>query len=162
MSNSTKWDLTHEIFGKKKDEIDMQSSPLSIEFADGVPQTYHKSTLRVSLSEQIARDEVSRKRPTLERLPLTRALEGFFFLCWNLRFRGRVNQLFPWFSHELWQRRFPHHWMKGKDFIGDELLLNFGALYYYVRNFCNLIGLEQWYFSLIWNTYMWKLQTFWG
>ena len=41
--------------GKKKDEIDMQSSPLSIEFADGVPQTYHKSTLRVSLSEQIAR-----------------------------------------------------------------------------------------------------------
>ena len=22
-------------------------------------------------------------------------------------------------------------------------------LYYYTRNFCNLIGLEQWYFSLI-------------
>ena len=64
----------------KKDEIDMQSSPLSIEFADGVPQTYQKSTLRVSLSEQIARDEVSRKRPTLQRLPFTRALEGFFFL----------------------------------------------------------------------------------
>ena len=38
----------------KKDEIDMQSSPLSIEFADGVPQTYQKSTLRVSLSEQRA------------------------------------------------------------------------------------------------------------
>ena len=35
-------------------------------------------------------------------------------------------------------------------------------LYYYIRNFCNLIGLEQWYFSLIWNTYMWKLQTFCG
>ena len=35
-------------------------------------------------------------------------------------------------------------------------------LYYYMRNFCNLIGWEQWYFSLIWNTYMWKLQTFWG
>ena len=35
-------------------------------------------------------------------------------------------------------------------------------LYYYRRNFCNLIGLEQWYFSLIWNTYMWKLQTFCG
>ena len=68
-------------FSGKKDEIDMQSSPLSIEFADGVPQTYHKSTLRVSLSEQIVRDEVSRKRPTLQRLPLTRALEGFFFLC---------------------------------------------------------------------------------
>ena len=58
----------------------MRSSPLSIEFADGVPQTYHKSTLlRVSLSEQRATDEVSRKRPTLQRLPLTRALEGFFF-----------------------------------------------------------------------------------
>ena len=59
----------------------MRSSPLSIEFADGVPQTYHKSTLRVSLSEQRARDEVSRKRPTLQRLPITRALEGFFSLC---------------------------------------------------------------------------------
>ena len=29
---------------------------------------------------------------------------------------------------------------------------------YYFRNFCNLIGLEQWSFSLIWNTYMLKLQ----
>ena len=38
----------------------------------------------------------------------------------------------------------------------------FSLLYYYMRNFCNLIGLEQWYFSLIWNTYMWKLQTFYG
>ena len=39
---------------------------------------------------------------------------------------------------------------------------NSALLYYYMRNFCNLIGLEQWYFSLpvIWNTYMWKLQTF--
>ena len=50
--------------------------------------------------------------------------------------------------------------------IGDELLLNFGAkfqrLYHCMRNFCNLIGLEQWYFSLTWNTYMWKLQTFCG
>ena len=27
------------------------------------------------------------------------------------------------------------------------------------EKFCNLIGLEPWYFSLIWNTYMWKLQT---
>ena len=25
----------------------------------------------------------------------------------------------------------------------------FDMLYYYMRNFCNLIGLEQWYFSLI-------------
>ena len=31
----------------------------------------------------------------------------------------------------------------------------FHSLYYYIRNFCNLIGLEKWYFSLIWNTYMW-------
>ena len=36
----------------------------------------------------------------------------------------------------------------------------FHLLYYYMINFCHLIGLEQWYFSLIWNTYMWKLQTF--
>ena len=32
----------------------------------------------------------------------------------------------------------------------------FKSLYYYMRNFCSLIGLEQWYFSSIWNTYMWK------
>ena len=40
----------------------------------------------------------------------------------------------------------------------------FGDLYYYMRNFCNLIGflIEQWYFSLIWNTYTWKLQPFSG
>ena len=37
---------------------------------------------------------------------------------------------------------------------------HFHPLYYYMRNFCKLIGLEQWYFSLIWNIYMWKLQTF--
>ena len=42
--------------------------------------------------------------------------------------------------------------------MGDELTL----LYYNIRNFCNLIGLEEWYFSLISNTYMWKLQTFCG
>ena len=34
-----------------------------------------------------------------------------------------------------------------------------GAVFFIKRNFCNLIGLEQWYFSLIWNTNMWKLQT---
>ena len=33
-------------------------------------------------------------------------------------------------------------------------------LIYYIRSFCNLIGLDQWYFTLIWDTYMWKLQTF--
>ena len=38
----------------------------------------------------------------------------------------------------------------------------FHMLYYYMINLCNLIGLEQWYFSLIWNAYMWKLQTFLG
>ena len=35
------------------------------------------------------------------------------------------------------------------------------SLYYYMRNFCNLIGLEQWYFNLIWNNYMWKLHLLW-
>ena len=38
----------------------------------------------------------------------------------------------------------------------------FRLLYYYMRNFCNLIGSEQWYYSFIWNTYMSKLQTFCG
>ena len=34
--------------------------------------------------------------------------------------------------------------------MGDK----FQRLYYYIRNFCNLILLEQWYFSLICNTYI--------
>ena len=38
----------------------------------------------------------------------------------------------------------------------------FQYLYYYMRNFCYLIGLERWFFSLIWNIYMLKLQTFAG
>ena len=38
----------------------------------------------------------------------------------------------------------------------------FSLLYYYMKNYCNLIGSEQWHFSFIWNTYMWKLPTFWG
>ena len=35
-------------------------------------------------------------------------------------------------------------------------------LYYYMRIFCNLTGLEQYYFSKIWHTYMWKLQSLCG
>ena len=31
----------------------------------------------------------------------------------------------------------------------DIKTLKLDNLYYYMRNFCNLIGLEQWYFSLI-------------
>ena len=47
----------------------------------------------------------------LQRLPLTRALEGIFLSVETWVFVD-VNQLFPWFSHALWQRRFPHHrWM---------------------------------------------------
>ena len=45
--------------------------------------------------------------------------------------------------------------------VSKDSLIVLCFLYHYMRNFCNLIGLEQWYFSLIWNTYMWKLQTFW-
>ena len=46
--------------------------------------------------------------------------------------------------------------------VTDAIMQYFILLYYYMRNFCNLIGLEQRYFSLIWNTYMWKLQPFAG
>ena len=31
-----------------------------------------------------------------------------------------------------------------------------------MRNLWYLVGWEQWYFSIIWDTYMWKLQTFSG
>ena len=42
-----------------------------------------------------------------------------------------------------------------------EALLVCGLLerkYYCMRNFYYLIGLQRWYFSSIWNTYVWKLQ----
>ena len=39
----------------------------------------------------------------------------------------------------------------------------FRRLHYYIKSFCNLIAfIEQRYFRLIWDTYMWKLQTFCG
>ena len=34
-------------------------------------------------------------------------------------------------------------------------------LHYGLRNFCNVIGCDELYFSLIWNTYMYKLQLPW-
>ena len=39
---------------------------------------------------------------TLQRLPLTRALEGIFLSVETWVFVD-VNQLFPWFSHALWR-----------------------------------------------------------
>ena len=54
-------------------------------------------------------------------------------------------KLFPNFTR--------HYLITHTNIIGDDLLLNFGAkfqrLYYYMRNFCNLIGLKHWYFTLI-------------
>ena len=50
-----------------------------------------------------------------------------------------------------------HHFLEIVDFS-----TSLSRRLHYLRNFCNLIGLEQWYFCLIWNTYMWKLQTFSG
>ena len=67
----------------KKDEIDMRSSPLSIEFADGVPQTYQKSTLRVSLSELEQRAEGRSESQEADLTVVTNntspASKGFFF-----------------------------------------------------------------------------------
>ena len=34
-------------------------------------------------------------------------------------------------------------------FVLEIVRLVLQSLYYYMRNFCNLIGSEQWYFSLI-------------
>ena len=49
----------------------------------------------------------------LQRLPPTRAFEGFFSVCLNLSFRGHQSTVSMVF-HALWQRRFPHRWMKGE------------------------------------------------
>ena len=60
----------------------MRSSLLSIEFADGVPQTYYKSTLRVSLSVQRAGDEVRSQEADLTAVTTnTSPRRDFFSLC---------------------------------------------------------------------------------
>ena len=66
-----------------------------------------------------------------------------FFIAYQVRITWRNLELSKWINVF-------RHWIK------------FLLLYYYMRNFCNLIGLEQWYLNLILNTYMWKLQTFYG
>ena len=50
-------------------------------------------------------------------------------------------------------------WVNGREeiLLKDTKYRAFYLLYYCMRNFCNLIGSEQWYFS-----YMWKLQPFCG
>ena len=55
-----------------------------------------------------------------------------------------------------------NHFLLSKWMCLNGFSLFFVMNWFVMRNFCNLIGLEQWYFSLIWNTYMWKLQTFCG
>ena len=64
-----------------------------------------------------------------------------------------------------WHRTGKHIHTLPKEYLGvntnvvKTVRLNvFKSIYYYIRNFCKLIGLEQWYFSLIWNTYLWKLR----
>ena len=41
---------------------------------------------------------------SLQRLPLTRALEGFFSPCWNLSFRGRQSTVSMVFSRTLTEK----------------------------------------------------------
>ena len=60
-----------------------------------------------------------------------------------------VNQVSSaWFDTQ-WDK-FQQMWIYGKILWTHQ----FKHLYYYMKNGCNLIGLEQRYFSLIWNTYM--------
>ena len=81
----------------------------------------------------------------------------------NIRKRHKIpndnlfNELLTLFSKEPTREVF--------SFKSDCVIENFKEVQsllqvlYYMRNFCDLIGLEQWYFSLIWNSYLWKLQT---
>ena len=84
------------------------------------------------------------------------------------RFRASFREIFDEWLRRLAanQKHLPANTAKVADeenvWYSGYLLVVLGELYYYMRNFCNLIGLEQWYFSLIWNTYTWKLQTFCG
>ena len=36
-----------------------------------------------------------------------------------------VNQLFPWFSQSLWQRRSPRRWMKGEEISNDDSVFKY-------------------------------------
>ena len=84
------------------------------------------------------------------------------------RFRASFREIFDEWLRRLAanQKHLPANTAKVADeenvWYSGYLLVVLGELYYYMRNFCSLIGLEQWYFSLIWNNCMWKLQIFWG
>ena len=58
------------------------------------------------------------------------------------------------------------HWpMKGypdSGYPGNFSLVETGIHVIVLVLYYNLIALEQWYFSIIWNTYMWKLQNYCG
>ena len=71
----------------KKDEIDMRSSHYLSSLQMGFLRLTKSRPYEFRFQSR-ARDEVSRKRPTLQRLPITRALEWFFFLSvetWALK-----------------------------------------------------------------------------
>ena len=77
-----------------------------------------------------------------------------------------------WVCGSVWQNKLnnanlitlqpTNNYLTGTQFRVFRDCKKIASLYYHMRNFYNLIGLELWYFSLIWNNYMWKLQTFRG
>ena len=84
---------------------------------------------------------------------LEMALTGPFGLILNAFRRGfKINsdqrrKRLGWSGGMLAQELFFFNFNSLKyPFLGFRV---FQILYYYMRNFCNLIGLEQWYFSLI-------------
>ena len=82
--------------------------PIFICFYTVLKSTVLKREMRVEPSG------IKRKHQLrLTGLPLTRALEEFFSVCWNLSFRGRQSTVSMVFSRAL--RRFPRCWMKGEN-----------------------------------------------
>ena len=104
----------------------------------------------------------SREKFSLVLLQMT----NYIFSPWKMKKKKAV------FHNLFWYKVFVQWKLKLPNFLMDSVL-TLKSLYMFLQRghytFCtttweisDLIGLEQWYFSLIWNTYLWKLQTFCG
>ena len=116
---------------------------------------------------------VTRRRTRLTRKRFTAFATGCKYLP-RILIGPLVWQRLFWFNYST--VKLPYTYIKGTPArvlvtelsgvnmwtVHEAWFLLYLNLYYFMRNFCNLIGLEQWYFSLIWNTYVWKSQNLCG
>ena len=122
-------------------EVNLNFSPLSYL---QTPEIFTMGGLRLEESAEIQAIERSARRLAWKRDPYPVRLQHWLPL--NCQSTAEHSLCI---SFRNWNEKTEKSW---KDFT---------VLYYYMRSFCNLIGLEQWYFSLIWNT-CWKITSLCG